>query len=174
MAETDQIQNRAGAMSTQLNIVTTIDVAGVLEGRPVEDCVWMTDNGPASMGKGTAGLQTACLPGQVLNWLIYSLDVEKRPDGTYPPIASILNIVFFSGPQGYPDPLMSGHALKVYGAPDRIRSPYTPVYSYWAGMVPVDVEPVTCFYRLTIEIPGQGGGRSRYIELSTPSLRVLG
>jgi hypothetical protein len=172
MAETEDVPYHSGALSTQLNIVTTIDVAGVLEGRPVDDCVWMTDNSPESTGKGTAALQTACHTGQVLNWLIYSLDVEQRPDGTFPPIARILNIVFYSGDLENPVPFRASDELKVYGAPDRIRSPYTPVYAYWAGMVPLDATADMAHYRLNVEIPSLIGGRPGYIEISKPSLVV--
>lgn len=172
MAEPKTESTRAGAFSTQLNIVTTVDVAGVLGGRDVDDCVWMTDNSQESTGKGTSALQTACYPGQVLNWLIYSLDVEQRGDGSYPPIARILNIVFFRGELENPVPFKAGESLKIYGAPDRIRSEYTPVYAYWAGMVPVDEEPVVAHYRLIVEISGTSGGRPKYIEISKPSLVI--
>lgn len=83
MTDAEEKDLHSGALSIQLNIVTTVDVAGVLAGRPIGDCVWMTDNGTASTGKGTSSLQTGCRPGQVLNWLIYSLDVEQRPDGSF-------------------------------------------------------------------------------------------
>lgn len=172
MSETTTDETRSGALSIQLNIVTTIDVAGILEGRPVDECVWMSDNSTESSGKGTAALETGCHPGQVLNWLMYSLDVEQRPDGSYPPIARILNIVFLDGDTEMPFPSTAAHALKVYGAPDRIRSPYTPVYAYWAGMVPLNIAAEVSRYRMIIEIPGEAGGRPTYIEVSNPALRI--
>lgn len=172
MTDAEEKDLHSGALSIQLNIVTTVDVAGVLAGRPIGDCVWMTDNGTASTGKGTSSLQTGCRPGQVLNWLIYSLDVEQRPDGSFPPVARIVNLVFFAGDRQNPVPVPAEHALKVYGAPDRMRSPYTPVYAYWAGMVPDDMASGIAGYRLIIEIPGPLGGRPTFIEVSNPSLAI--
>ena len=163
-----------GAFSTQYNIVTTVDVAGVLAGKPASDCIWMTDNSPSSTGKGSAALETVCRRGQVLNWLVYSLDSEQRPDGSYPPIARILNIAFLRGDTDFLAAYDAGFDVKVFGAPDRIRSPYTPVYAYWAGMVPVDAGLGRTRYRMTIEIAGVGGGRPTYVELSQPAITIAG
>ena len=174
MVDAQEFQAGPGALSTQINIVTTIDVAGVLQGRPIEDCVWMTDNSQGRSGRGTSALQSVCQPGQVINWLTYSLDVEQRPDGSYPPVARIVSIVFFSGDLQNPVPFIASQHLRVYGAPDRMRSPYTPVYAYWAGMIPTDADSTNVRYRLNIEIPSQTGGRSTFAEVSQPSLAILG
>lgn len=70
--------------STQLNIVTLIDVAGTLRAGSVTGNTGLMDNGGESTGKGTNTLRTVCRQGQVLNWLVYCTDMEKRPDGSWP------------------------------------------------------------------------------------------
>jgi hypothetical protein len=174
MSDKVEAQGLPGAYSTQFNVVTTVDVAGVLAGKSAAECIWMTDNSLDSTGKGSAALETVCRRGQVLNWLVYSLDSERRPDGSYPPIARILNIAFLRGDTDFLAAYGAGFDVKVFGAPDRIRSPYTPVYAYWAGMVPVNADLGRTRYRMTLEIAGSAGGRPTYVELSQPSITVSG
>jgi hypothetical protein len=172
---TDELTySSTGAMGTQLNIVTTVDVAGLLAGRATEDCVWLTDTSPLSVGKGSSSLATTCTQGQVINWLILCLDTERRIDGSYPPIASVLSIVFLDGDSSMPSSFKVVDDLKTYGAPDRHISRYTPVYSYWAGMVPSDAPLGDFRYRLNIEIPSPTGGMSTIIEVAQPSLKIVG
>ena len=161
-----------GAASTQLNIVITIDVAGIVAGRPVAECAWGFDNDPRSDGDGTAHLRTYCTPGQVLNFIIYPVDGARRPDGTFPDFPQIEAIVFYQSDRDTQVYKTMGD-LKIYGAPDRMRSPYTPVYRYWAGTVEPDVEPGIYPYRLLLSLPGGPGGGRRYFELDTASLEVV-
>jgi len=161
-----------GAASTQLNIVITIDVAGIVAGRPVAECAWVFDNDPRSDGDGTAHLRTYCTPGQVLNFIIYPVDGARRPDGTFPDFPQIEAIVFYQSDRDTQVYKTMGD-LKIYGAPDRMRSPYTPVYRYWAGTVEPDVEPGIYPYRLLLSLPGGPGGGRRYFELDTASLEVV-
>jgi hypothetical protein len=159
--------------STQLNIVTTVDVANTLAAQSIEGRAFLMDNSPYSPGKGTPHLQTICKQGQVLNWLIYCLDMEKRLDGTWPPMARIVNIVFLDDDG---DDVLGPHVcaeLKVYGGPDAIRSPYTPSYYYWAGMIQPDLPPGIYKYRLVLEFDAENGGMKHYFQLSLSSLHVL-
>ena len=163
----------AGAASTQLNIVITIDVAGVVTGRPVAECAGMFDNDPRSAGDGTAALRTYCTPGQVLNFIIYPVDGGRRPDGSFPDFPQIEAIVFYQVDRDTQSYKTLGD-LRIYGAPDRMRSPSTPVYRYWAGTVETDIEPGVYPYRLLLSLPGGPGGGRRYFELDTASLEVVG
>ncbi|GEM_PF-6119884 len=160
-----------GANSTQLNIVATVDVAAVRAGHPVEQAIWFFDNEPKSEGHGTPHLQTSCLPGQVINFLIYPVDGQRRPDGSYPDFPQIDAIVFYQ--DGSDTRVYKTLAdLKVYGAPDRMRSPYTPVYRYWAGTVERDAEPGVYPYRMIISLPGGAGGGRIYTEVANLSIHI--
>jgi hypothetical protein len=159
--------------STQLNVVTTLDVANTVASKSIDGRAFLMDNSPHSKGKGTPQLQTICKQGQVLNWLIYCLDMDQRADKTWPPMARIVNIVFLDegGEEVLGTQVCSD--LKIYGGPDEIRSPYTPSYYYWAGMVRPDLVPGIYKYRLVYELDADGGGMKHYFQLSEPSLRVL-
>jgi hypothetical protein len=159
--------------STQLNIVTTLDVANILATRSIEGRGFLMDNSPHSSGKGTPHLQTICKQGQVLNWLIYCMDMEKRQDGTWPPMARIVNIVFLDDDGDGVLGVQACSEMKVYGGPDAIRSPFTPSYYYWAGMIRPDLPPGVYKYRLVLEFDADDGGTKQYFQLSQPSLRVL-
>jgi hypothetical protein len=160
-----------GAASTQLNIVLSLDVAGVVAGRPAAECAWLFDNDPRSVGDGTAALRTYCTPGQVLNFIIYPVDGYRRPDGSFPDFPQIEAIVFYQD-QGGTQTYKTLGDLRIYGAPDRMRSPWTPVYRYWAGAVEREIEPGIYPYRLILSLPGGPGGGRRYFELDTASLEV--
>lgn len=159
--------------SVQLNIVTTIDVANVVRTNSLEDWAYMMDNSPDSRGKGTHRLETVCKQGQVLNWLLYFLDMKQRPDKSWPMFARIVTIVFLNeeGNSVYVGKVCSD--LEYYGGPAQVNSPYTPAYYYWAGTVLPDLEPGLYHYRLVLEFDADAYGTKRLMELSTPSLRVL-
>jgi hypothetical protein len=52
------------------------------------------DNSVGGTGQGTGQLETVGKQGQVLNWIIRPIEMDKRPDGTWPPMPKINNIVF--------------------------------------------------------------------------------
>lgn len=159
--------------STQLNIVTVVDVANTLATQSIEGRAFLMDNSPHSPGKGIIQLQTICKQGQALNWLIYCMNTDKRPDGTWPPMARIVNIVFLDSDGKGVLGTQACSELKIYGGPHEIRNPYTPSYSYWAGMVRPDLPPGIYKYRLVLEYDATDGEAKHYFEISTPSLRVL-
>lgn len=158
--------------ATQLNIVTVIDVAGAVRTDTLENNAALVDNSGSSTNKGTSNLRTYCQQGQALNWLIYCMDQQKRPDGTWPPFARISNIVFLHD-DGTARSNQLCINLKVYGGPDAMRSPWTPVYYYWAGMLRPELEPGVYKYRLIIECDTEDPDKKKYFELDGPSLEVV-
>lgn len=163
--------------SVQLNIVTFIDLEKAVTGGKLEGAYWMMDNSIGSTGQGTEHLQTVCKQGQILNWIIYAMDSDKRAEGTWPPMPRINNIVFLDTQLGDEETVAEAKVcteFKVYGMPDQIHSELTPVYHYWAGMVLCHLKPGVYSYRFVIEL-GQDGMKERIFLQSTrkPSLKVL-
>lgn len=158
--------------STQLNIVTLIDVVGTLRTGSVTGNTGLMDNGGESTGKGTNALRTVCRQGQVLNWLVYCTDMEKRPDGSWPLFARVVNIVFILS-DNTPQYRKICNDLKIYGGPDKVRSPWTPSYYYWAGSIAPDLEPGLYPYRLVLECDTIDRSRKCYFNLDGPILEVV-
>jgi hypothetical protein len=159
--------------STQLNVVTVVDVLSSLASDTIVDNSWMMDNSPDSRGKGTNKIETVCRAGQVLNWLIYNMNTDKRDDGTWPPFAKIVNIVFLRDDREVVFGTKVCADLKVYGGPDAVRSRYTPSYYYWAGSVMPNLAPGLYAYRLVLELETDKPGEVRHYNLDGPSLRVI-
>jgi hypothetical protein len=159
-----------GFNSTQLNIVTSIDVTNTLMTHSIEGRAFLMDNSPDSLNKGTPNLCTVCKQGQVLNWLVYAVDGEKRIDGTWPPSVRIVNITFLNDD----DTLARFKVcdLKIFGGPDAARG-NAPSYYYWAGIIPPDVPTGTHRYRLVLELDTEQKDVKLYFNVSTPSLYVL-
>lgn len=158
--------------STQLNIVAIVDVSSTLRTGSVTGKAALMDNGGDSTGKGTNALRTVCRQGQVLNWLVYCSDMEKNPDGGWPPLARIVNIVFLQ-PDGTPQHRKICNDLKVYGGPDKIRSRWTPSYYYWAGSILSDLVPGLYPYRLVFECDTCDPNCKQYFNLDGPALDVI-
>ncbi|SIS91191.1 hypothetical protein [Insolitispirillum peregrinum] len=156
----------------QLNIVSSVDVAAILRDSTTVGHIGVMDNSPASKNKGTADLQTVCCQGQVLNWLVYSRDASKRPDGTWPASARIANILFLNE-DGTVRNEKVFRELKVYGGPDAMRSQWTPVYYYWAGILRPDIEPGVYRYRLIIQCDTDVVGQPKAYQFDGPSLEVV-
>lgn len=160
--------------SVQLNIVVFVDVRKAIEENSLENAVFMIDNSVNSLGQATPALQTCCKQGQVLNWIVYAMDMDRRPDGSWPPLARISNIVFLEEGSSDVSPVRVCQDLKIYGSVDKIRSKYTPVYYYWAGAVPVEFPEGVYRYRLVLELENEGTQACTYLNLEAPSLRVVG
>ena len=173
--KTNKIQNPFPGQlnSTQLNVVTVVDVANTLTAGTIIDSSWMMDNSPDSTGKGTTNLQTVCRAGQVINWLIYNMNTDKKKDGTWPPFAKIVNIVFLRNDRKVVFGTKVCADLKVYGGPDAVRSKYTPSYYYWAGSVMPNLSPGLYAYRLVVELETGKPGEVRHYNIDGPALRVL-
>jgi hypothetical protein len=159
--------------SVQLNIVTFVDVFNANATGSVHGHVHMMDNSIGKNGQGTDSLQTYCKQGQTLNWIIYAIDAEKRADGTWPPSVRINNIVFLDGNGSNVSGTKICSEMKILGGPDKMRSPLTPVYYYWAGTVVDDLPPGVYRYRFVLELETETPDKKRYLNLETPSLRVV-
>jgi len=159
--------------SVQLNLITFVDIDKAITINSLDGAVYMVDNSPTSIGQGTPHLQTTCKQGQVINWIIYAMDTDKKPDGTWPPSVRINNIVFLdeTGKDVAKFPVC--HDIKIFGGPDKIRSTYTPVYYYWAGTIPADLLPGIYKYRFVLDLKTDIDNKSMYMNLNTPSLKVI-
>ncbi len=170
-------QNPGQLNSVQLNIVSVIDVRKAVETETVKDTIYMMDNSVGGTGQGTGHLQTVCKQGQVINFIIYAMDPEKRPDGTWPPMPKINNIVFLDVDKGDEEEVAEAKVMtefKIYGGPDMMRSPYTPVYYYWAGTVLSTVPPGIYPYRFVLELEQEGKKEKVYLNtVEKPSLKVI-
>lgn len=179
MSDTSTIkkQNPGQLNSVQLNIVTVLDLHKAVKNGTTKDAIYMMDNSVGGKGQGTGHLQTVCKPGQVLNWIIYPMDMEKRPDGTWPPMPKINNIVFLDDQEGDYDDFAESKVcteLKIYGGPDMMRSPYCPVYYYWAGAVLSTLKPGIYNYRFVLELEQEGKKEKVYLNTAEkPSLKVV-
>jgi len=170
-AEREQQELRQN--SVQLNIVTLVDVDRAVRTGSLAEAVFMMDNSIGRTGQGTARLSTVCKQGQVLNWIIRPIDGRQRADGGWPPVPRINNIVFLEDGRGDVEETKVCDELKIYGMPDRVRSPLTPVYYYWAGEVLHDLAPGVYPYRLVVELEREGGAGPLYLNTEErPSLRV--
>lgn len=163
--------------SVQLNIVTVIDLQKAVKTETLKNTMYMVDNSMGGKGQGTPRLQTVCKQGQIINWIIYPMDKEKRPDGTWPPMPKINNIVFLDNKEDDPKSFAEKKVcteLKIYGGPDKMRNPLCPVYYYWAGAVLSDLKPGVYPYRFVLELEQEGTNKKLYLNTEdNPSLKVV-
>ncbi|WP_338779917.1 hypothetical protein [Streptomyces sp. DG1A-41] len=173
----EQKQNPGQLNSVQLNIVTLVDMEKAVATGALRDAMYMMDNSIGGEGQGTHKLETVCKQGQVLNWIIRPVDMEKRLDGTWPPMPKINNIVVLDTEKGDEEDVAENKLLtelKIYGGPDRMRSPMTPVYYYWAGTVLSTAKPGLYRYRLVVELEQEGKKERVYLNTEEhPALRVV-
>lgn len=163
--------------SVQLNVVTLVNMERAAATGSLTDAMFMVDNSVGGAGQGTGRLQTVCKQGQVLNWIIRPIEMEKRPDGTWPPMPKITNLVFLDTERGDEEETAERRIfteLKIYGMPDRMRSPLTPVYYYWAGAIQSTAPPGVYRYRMVLELEQDGTKDRLYLNTTDhPSIRVL-
>ncbi|HJQ36975.1 MAG TPA: hypothetical protein VKB93_07540 [Thermoanaerobaculia bacterium] len=160
--------------SVQLNIMTFVNVARAAAKRSLSGCAFMRDNSPASRNQGTSRLRTTCKQGQALNWIILALDSQQRPDKTWPPMPKINTIVFLDRNRTYVAERNVLTQFGIYGGPEEIRSPFTPVYYYWAGTVIPTLPEGIYPYRFVIELPNpQPNASPIHLNLDGPSLHVI-
>lgn len=175
---TEEKQNPGQLNSVQLNVVTLVNMERATANGTLSDSLYMMDNSVGGAGQGTGQLETVCKQGQVLNWIIRPLEMEKRLDGTWPPMPKITNIVFLDTETGDEEDVAERKVcteLKIYGMPDRMRSPLTPVYYYWAGTVLSNAKPGVYKYRLVLELEQENTREKLYLDtVDHPSIRVIG
>jgi hypothetical protein len=157
----------------QLNIVTFIDVRRASVIKSIHNNAFMMDNSPKSRFQGTPHLQTVCKPGQTLNWIIYPIETDKRPNGKWPPYVRINNLIFLAGNGEDVSNVPICAGFKIYGGPDKMRSDLTPVYYYWAGTVLSDLLAGVYRYRCVLELDTEDPSKKLYLNLNTPSLKVI-
>ena len=170
-------QARGQLNSVQLNIVTLVNMERAAATGSLTNAMYMMDNSVGGTGQGTGQLETVCKQGQVLNWITRPIEMDKRPDGTWPPMPRINSIVFLDterGDEEEPAERRIFTELKIYGMPDRMRSPYTPVYYYWAGAILSSAPPGVYRYRLVLELEQERKKDKLYLNTGNqPSVRVL-
>jgi hypothetical protein len=159
----------------QLNIVTMIDYKFAAYYKSLEGAVYLTDNSFTSKNKGTPALQTVCTQGQVLNWLMFPINMDEMQDPlVYNPTARINNIVFLhENGEVYQQKICEN--LQPYGSLEKGR-PFLqpPVFYYWAGSVKADLPPGNYRYRLIFEVDDfYSPAIKYYLNLDTPSLKVV-
>lgn len=164
--------------SVQLNVVTLVDMDKAAAAKSLDGCLYMMDNSIGGVGQGTDHLETVCKQGQVINWIIRPIDMHRRPDGSWPPMPKINNLVFLDIEKGDEDDVAERRMmteLKVYGGPDLMRDQYTAVYYYWAGAVMGTAHPGLYRYRFVLELEKEHGTDKLYLNSPRyPALRVLG
>lgn len=164
--------------STQLNIVALVHMQRASATGSLDGALFMMNNSAGGAGRGTGQLETVCKQGQVLNWIIRPIDMDKRADGTWPPMPKISSIVFLDPESGDEQDVATKRItseLKIYGMPDEVRSPYTPIYYYWAGTILPTAEPGLYRYRLVIELEQENGRDALHLNTTDhPSVRVIG
>ncbi|MFJ2776010.1 MULTISPECIES: hypothetical protein [unclassified Kitasatospora] len=173
----EEKQNPGQLNSVQLNVVTLVNMERAAATGSLADAMYMMDNSVGGSGQGTSHLETVCKQGQVLNWIIRPIDMEKRLDGTWPPMPKINNIVFLDTEAGDEEDVAERKIfteLKIYGMPDRMRDKFTPVYYYWAGTVLSTAKPGLYRYRLVVELEQEHTKEKLYLNtVDHPALRVL-
>ncbi|MER5884074.1 hypothetical protein ABT160_09615 [Streptomyces sp. NPDC001941] len=173
----EQKQNPGQLNSVQLNIVTLVDMERAVETGSLAESMYMMDNSIGGDGQGRNNLETVCKQGQVINWIIRPIDMDKRIDGTWPPMPKINSIVFLDTERGDEEDVSERRIfaeLKIYGAPDRMRDKWTPVYYYWAGTVLPTAKPGLYRYRLIVELEQPHTKEKLYLNtVDHPSIRIL-
>lgn len=174
---TEQKQNAGQLNSVQLNIVTLLNMERATRTQQLAGSMYMMDNSIGGVGQGSHQLETICKQGQVINWIIRPIDMDKRLDNTWPPMPKINNIVFLDTELGDEEDVGERRIfseLKIYGMPDRIRDPYTPVYYYWAGTVLSTTKPGLYRYRMVVELEQERGREKLYLNtVDHPAIRVV-
>lgn len=159
--------------SVQLNLVLFVNVAKANLQDSLDGCVFMMDNSVGSVGQGTDHLETRSKQGMVLNWIIYAMDADKGPDGTFPPSVRINNIVFLDDNGEDVEDFRVCQRLAIIGGPDKVRSKYTAVWYYWAGTVRPDLPVGRYKYRLVLDLDTADPTKQRYLNLNTLALNVI-
>jgi hypothetical protein len=160
------------SLPPQLNIAIVVDVNNTLQTGTLEGHAFLMDNSPDTVNKGGETLETVCVQGQVLNWLVFCLNMDKLPNGSWPPFARIVNIAFLDD-DGDVQLRNVMTELQIYGGPDAVRRQGTASYYYWAGLLPYDIPPGSYRYRLVMEVDTYQFQVKQYYQISNLLLKVL-
>lgn len=144
-------------MVPTINIAVAVDVVAALSGSAPEDIVFLVDDSPGpSVGKGTSGLVTACVPGQLILWRGYAIDLQTP--------LSIRSIRFAGCPQWSVDAATDSD--------DSSGQDWRNDSHQWSGYVPWNLVPGE-EYRYTLKLQ-MGTGPNCFISVDTPALRRVG
>ncbi len=168
-----ELQQIGQANSVQLFVVILMDTQRALDENTLDGNAYLMDNSFGSTGQGTTNLQTIVKPGQIVNWLIYSMDNDKDIHGDYPPLANINKILFLDKNRDIVDERRICTQFHRYGGIDRVRSPQTPVYYYWSGMLSRDLPADVYDYRFVVDIRTEQSFKRTYLNLDSPSLKLI-
>lgn len=139
-------------MVRYINIVIAVDTIGALSDGELNGNIFLMDNSPwNSGGQGTANLYTLCPPGQVIQWVIYPIDLQTP--------ASIKNITFI-GAASNSNVQHKNYCMRAVKG--------MPTLNSWTGIVPYYMVPGLPYrYRLDIQM---GEGKNSIMYTDTPSL----
>ncbi|MCK4763581.1 MAG: hypothetical protein KAW12_15380 [Candidatus Aminicenantes bacterium] len=139
-------------MLRYINIVVAVDSIGAFSDGKLNDNIFLMDNSPCTgSGQGTANLSTLCHPGQVIQWVIYPIDLQTQ--------AMIKNITFIG----------TDNNSNVKHKNNCMRTVLDmPTLNSWTGIVPWYMVPGLPYrYRLEIQM---GEGKNSIMYTDTPSL----
>jgi hypothetical protein len=141
---------------SRISIVSIVDVVGALSEKTLlNDNLCMMDNSPwQSTGQGTPRLCTFCQPGQLINWVVYALDLQTPVE--------IRNISFIGAGTGSGAQHQSDPSAAESGQLHRC---------VWSGVVPSHlVRGVEYKYRFELQM---SEGKNSVMVVDSPSLKCI-
>lgn len=140
-------------MESKINIVSVVDVVEALSTRTLlnGNLCMMDDSRFQSINQGTTNLITLCYPGQLINWVVYAVDLQTP--------VSIRNISFV-GSRGFKSEIDLSDTDS-----DKLD------LNVWSGIVPAYLVPgVEYKYRLELQMYE---GKNSIMYVDTPSLKCV-
>lgn len=140
-------------MESKINIVSVVDVVEALSTRTLlnGNLCMMDDSRFQSINQGTTNLITLCYPGQLINWVVYAVDLQTP--------VSIRNISFV-GSKGFKPEIDLSDTDS-----DKLD------LNVWSGIVPAYLVPgVEYKYRLELQMYE---GKNSIMYVDTPSLKCV-
>ncbi len=139
-----------------INIIITIDSIAALSSGQLEDNLFMMDTSLNSVNQGSNNLSTHCYQGQIINWIIYAIDVQT------PVFIKEISLI-------EQENSLENSILKASSSSDDIPIPskYLKQY-YWSGYIPFNLKG-EYKYKLIIQIED---GKNGELTINTPSLNI--
>lgn len=144
-------------MPYNINIIVAVDVIKALSEKKLDNSIYLMDDSTfLSHGKGTAHLVTNCMPGQLIKWTCYAIDLQ-----TPLAISQIAFLPLTAATLQQPDQLQATTTGLRYNNPD---------LSEWTGIVPGYLVPNQPYhYRLQLEM---GEGKNSTMCVNTASIMI--
>lgn len=139
-------------MQEKVNINIAVDVVAALSEQTLHNHIFMMDNSISNSScQGTENLTTSCTAGQIIQWVIYAIDLQT-------PVA-IKNISFITTEN---DAYSKEESNFAYNEQANLDS------KTWTGIVPWYMTPYIPYrYRLEIQM---GEGKNSIMSIDTSSL----